>query len=219
MNEAFELRKMRRGKGKGKKPDYSCYTRDILVGYKPILQEIFRCLKELIPEDNVNKLRSEYNRLKLPHSFDDAIRMIYSSRAAGANDATDLNGATVYEKIQYWFSHKEMENFFSNQACNFLFRKCWLDIARRGKVSVAGRNKKKVLSLKKIEQMKKLFKDAIENLFIIARFFHDIGKERKKLGLGINWWTLPVVSMIILRFIYFFQTLNELGETSLPDFL
>jgi hypothetical protein len=79
-----------------------------------------------------------------------------------------------------------MENFFSNQACNFLFRKCWLDIARRGKVSVAGRNKKKVLSLKKIEQMKKLFKDAIENLFIIAGFFHDIGKERKKLGLGIN---------------------------------
>ena len=136
-------------------------------------------MKELIHEGNVKELRSEYNSLNFSHSFDDAIKMIFSSRAAGANDAPCLDDATVYEKIQYWFSYKEMENFFSNQACNFLFRKFWLVIARRGKVSVAGRNKKKVLSLKKIEQMKKLFKDAIENLFIIANFFHDIAKAKQ----------------------------------------
>jgi hypothetical protein len=39
------------------------------------------------------------------------------------------------------------------------------------------------------------------------------------LGLGINSWTLPVVSMTIHISIYFFQTLNERGETSLPAFL
>ena len=56
-------------------------------------------MKELIHEGNVKELRSEYNSLNFPHSFDDAIKMIFSSRAAGANDATCLDDATVYERI------------------------------------------------------------------------------------------------------------------------
>jgi len=76
--------------------------------------------------------------------------MILNSRAAGTKkNKLKLQHATNYEKIQYWFSHNAMENFFKNQACNFLFRKHAGAIWKRGKVSVPKRNKGKVLSPKK----------------------------------------------------------------------
>jgi hypothetical protein len=46
MFNAFSEKGMLRGRGR--KPGESCYTRDYLIGPKPIAQEIFRCLKELI---------------------------------------------------------------------------------------------------------------------------------------------------------------------------
>ena len=61
-----------------------------------------------------------------------------------------------------------MEDFFSNQACNFLFMKFLPDIADREKVFVEGRNKEKVLSDTKKVQMQTWYKIAIQNLLMIA---------------------------------------------------
>ena len=78
------------------------------------MREIFRALKELIKEADVPKLSKEYNKeLKFPHSFNNALHMIKNSRAAGTKkNKLDPKKATIYEKVQYWFSHKAMENFF-----------------------------------------------------------------------------------------------------------
>jgi hypothetical protein len=67
-----------------------------------------------------------------------------------------------------------MENFFKNQVCNFLFRKYAQAIVKRGKVSEPGRNKGKVLSPIKEEDMKRKYRKNVENLLIAAHFFFDM---------------------------------------------
>jgi hypothetical protein len=142
-------------------------------------QGIFRFLKELIKRDNIKELRDEYNNLKFKHSFNRAIEMIFNSKAAGSKKKLAKKDATLYQKNQYWFNHKDLELFFENMACNFLFRKYAKEIAQRGKIFVEGRNKK-VLSKKVRDQKTKGFIDMIENLRIIAVFFYDIAKEQQR---------------------------------------
>jgi hypothetical protein len=111
-----------------------------LIGYKPIAQEIFRLLKELIKRDALDELRKEYLTLNFSNPFNRAVEMIYNSKAAGSKKNLAKKDASKYERIEYWFSHKGLELFFENQACNFLFRKYADEIALRGKNIVAGRN-------------------------------------------------------------------------------
>ena len=150
-----------------------------MIGPKPIVQEIERSLKDLIKRDDLNELREEYLTLNFPHIFNRAVEMIFNSKAAGAKKKISKKDASKYQKVQYWFSHQDLENFFENQALNFLFRKYAPEIVLRGKVLVPGRNKKKILSVTKIAQKNKQYKDTIENLLIIANFFFVIAKAKQ----------------------------------------
>ncbi len=144
------------------------------------MREIFRALKQLIIEADKLILSKEYKALGLSHSFENAWHMIENSRAAGAKkNKLDPKKATIYEKVQYWFSHKAMEKFFKNQACNFLFRTYAGAIWKRGKELEPGRNKEKVISPIKEEAMKQRYRENVENLLIVAEFFFDLAMVEK----------------------------------------
>ena len=71
-------------------------------------------MKELIKRDHIEELRAEYYKLKFSHSFNRAIETIFNSKAAGSKKKLAKKDASVYQKIEYWFCHKDLEVFFEN---------------------------------------------------------------------------------------------------------